>query len=595
MIAIFAKTDAPPDAVQARRMLAAAPHRGSCFQLRELGRCVLGVATRADFADASVSAEGPTIAALSGRLDNVAELHGTLVAAGCAPASPRDADVAAAAFRAFGGDAPSRMRGAFAGVVTDGRTVSAFRDHAGFRPLFFHDGPSALVIAAEPRQVTVGAGLPEEPDLRVLEELFYGRMPADMPAALRGVARLPQGSTLSAGTGTRPVVRRYWHPERLLESAPLDPADVAERFTDLMQQAVRRVLTGSDAVLLSGGVDSPAVAAFAAPEHRRHGRPLGALSCVFPDLPRVDERRYIELVAERLGLELHTYRPTARALDDVEAWCRVLGGPVPILSVPEVADSHVRARRLGYRNLLTGDFAEFVFGTPRHLVAHLLAHGRWAALRRLVAAERARGTSWRRLGREGLLAAVPGPIAAAYLERRGRDASQRIPAWIDRRKVGDGIHRTDLWPAPAERWRRLQLLGTEGSTVTIEAAEVCAAIAGVTLRCPFADVDLWEFFLSLPADVKCPDLRDKTLARRLLRGRLPDAVLDRRDKTYFDDHVMAQVDYPTLKRLLVRPSFRMPGVDYARLADRLACGNLNRFEWFWAKDLARIHAFLNAW
>jgi asparagine synthase (glutamine-hydrolysing) len=595
MIAILAKVDTPPDAARARRMLAAAPHRGPCLALRTLGHCIVGIATRAELADGGVSGDGPMIAVLSGRVDNAAELHGALAAAGVLPASRQDADIVVAAFRAFGGEAPNRMRGAFAGIVTDGRAVWAFRDHAGFRPLFYHDGPSALVIASEPRQVTVGAGLPETPDLAVLEDMFYGRMPSDMPAALSGVARLPQGSLLTARVATRAVVRRYWHPERLLDSARVSPGEIPERFVHLMEQAAARCVTGNDAVLLSGGVDSPAVAAFAAPAHRqRTGRPLGAVSCVFPDLPRVDEWPHIAQVAERLGLELHTYRPSARALDNVDAWCRVLGGPVPILSVPEVADCHARARAWGYTNLLTGDFAEFVFGTPRHAVAHLVAHGRWRALARLLAAERARGTSWRRLAQEVLLTLAPGRAAAAYIEWRRR-AAARIPVWLDPQRVGDGFYRTDLVPGPGERWRRLQLLGTEGSTVTIEAAELCAAIAGVTLRCPFADVDLWEFFLSLPAELKCPDLGHKTLARRLLRGRVPDSVLDRRDKTYFDDHVMAQVDYATLERLLVRPRYRMPGVDYDRLAHRLERRDLNRFEWFWAKDLARIHAFLNAW
>src|SRR2546422_3180474 len=178
---------------------------------------------------------------------------------------------------------------------------------------------------------------------------------------------------------------------------------------------------------------------------------------------------------------------------------------------------------------------------------------------------------------------------------RRLDAPERIPDWLDARKARPGPYRTDLLPPSRQRWQQLQLLGTEGSTITIEAAEVCAAIAGVTVRRPFADVDLWEFFLRLPAEVKCPDQRDKTLARSLLRGNLPDSILDRRDKTYFDDHVMAQVDYATLRRLLATPRHRMPGVDYRRLAQRIEQGNFTRFDWFWAKDLACIHAFLNAW
>src|SRR2546422_8204527 len=141
-------------------MLAAAPHRGSCIALRVLGNCVLGSAPRPAFVDASVSAEGALVAALSGRVDNAPELHRTLTAAGFPPASPRDADVIVAAVKAFGADAPNRMRGSFAGIVTDGRALWCFRDHAGFRPLFYHDGSRAFVAASEPRQVVVGAQIP---------------------------------------------------------------------------------------------------------------------------------------------------------------------------------------------------------------------------------------------------------------------------------------------------------------------------------------------------------------------------------------------------------------------------------------------------
>jgi hypothetical protein len=81
----------------------------------------------------------------------------------------------------------------------------------------------------------------------------------------------------------------------------------------------------------------------------------------------------------------------------------------------------------------------------------------------------------------------------------------------------------------------------------------------------------------------------------MLRGVLPDPILDRRRKTYFDDHSLSQVDYPALRRLLVNPRHRMPGVDYERLSRRIDQQDFNRFDWTWAKDLAGIHAFLGAW
>jgi asparagine synthase (glutamine-hydrolysing) len=595
MIAILRKGGHPDESL-ARKMLAAAPHRGPCITLRALGNCVLGVANRPDSSDSLISSAGSVIAALSGRLDNAAELHDTLVVAGSPPASSADADVVVAAFRAFGVDAPNRMRGAFAGVVTDGRTVWCFRDHIGFRPLFYRDDPHAFVAASEPRQVVVGAQLVEEPDLEVLEEMFFGRMASDAPAALKGVARLGQGTTLTVNAEKGASVRRYWNPVELLETARFSAVDLRDRFLELLDQAASRSLTGKDAILLSGGLDSPAVAAFAAPASRgRAGRPLGALSAVFPDLPSVDERHYIELVAKRYDIQLHTYRPTARALDDVDEWCRRFGTPVPTLSIPEVADTYSLARSLGYGNVITGEFAEFVFGSPIQLVPHHVTHGRWRALANLVRTERARGTSARSLAGHISGTFVPGRIANSYLHWRKLDAPQRIPDWLDVRKVNEVPFRGDLLPPSRERWRRLQLAGTAGATISIEADETCAAFSGVTIRRPLADIDLWEFFLSLRAEVKCPDLRFKSLARGMLRGILPDEILDRKRKTLFNDHVMTQVDYPTLKRLLVNPRHRLPAVDYTRLAQRIEQQDMNRFDWFWAKDLAWIHAFLNAW
>jgi len=595
MIAILGK-GVSPDEFLARKMLAAAPHRGSCITLRTLGNCALGVANRPDSVDEAISSEGPLIAAFSGRLDNATDLRDRLAMAGSPPASPADADIVVAAFKLFGADAPNRMRGAFAGLVTDGTNLWCFRDHVGFRPLFYRDEAATFVAASEARQVVVGARLSEEPDFAVLEQMFFGRMPSNAPAALKGVARLPQATTLTVSREKGTRTTRYWNPAALLESARYDSGELRDRFLELMNQAASRSLTGNDVILLSGGLDSPAVAAFAAPEsRRRNGRPLGALSAVFPELPSVDERHYIELVAERFSIELRTYHPRARALDDVDEWCRRFGSPVPILSIPEVADVYSLARQHGYGNVITGEFAEFVFGNPIHVVPHHLSRGHLGALTKLLVAERRRGSSLRNLAGRVSETFVPGRLANWYLRQRGLDAPDRIPDWLDARKVNEVPFRSDLLPPIRERWRRLQLAGTEGATISIEADEACAAMSGVTIRRPLADIDLWEFFLSLPAELKCPDLRFKSLARGLLRGVVPDEILDRRRKTLFNDHVMTQVDYPTLSRLLVGSQHSLPGVNYARLAQRIQQRDFNRFDWFWAKDLAWIHAFLNAW
>lgn len=585
-----------PEQERISAMLAASPHRGTEQRLETCGRATLGVVNQPGCVDSSLSRPGDLVAAASGRLYNCAELSRALVQAGFAPASASFADVAVAAFRAFGPDAANRMRGEFAAIVTNGRDLWCLRDHLGFRPLFYRDAGEYFYAASDASQVLAGANLERQADFGVLEQIFYGRFTEDMPSALKGVSRLPKATTLAAlSTGTRRP-EPFWHPERLLESARLRPADVDEQFSMLFDQAVARCLTGNDVVSLSGGVDSPAVAGFAAPRFRATtGRRLPALSLVFPEFPRVDERPYIESVVEFLDMELHTLRPQARPWDDIEYWCRLLDGPIPTISAPQLLEYYREARRLGFTNILMGDIAECVVDLPAHVPGHLLLHGRLPALARLMITQRRQGTSLKSLGRQLVAPLVPARLATWYASASGRDFPKRIPNWMDAKKVNEQPYRQDLVIPGRRRWAAIQTMPLQGCPITMEAGSTCAAVAGVTVGRPFADIDLWEFFLSLPAEVKYPDLKSKTLLRRLLRGRVPDGILDRRDKTVFDDHVMSQIDYPLLVRYVTKPSYEMPGVDYRILASRVERRDLNLVDWLWLNDLVRVHAFLSQW
>jgi hypothetical protein len=169
-------------------------------------------------------------------------------------------------------------------------------------------------------------------------------------------------------------------------------------------------------------------------------------------------------------------------------------------------------------------------------------------------------------------------------------ALSTVPPWVDKRRVAQAPA-VPIW----ERWRRVQLAGFIGPGISLEVDEICQAVAGIRARRPWTDIDVWELFLSLPAEQKFPDLRVKGLVRNLLRGRVPDAILDRTDKTVFDEAALAQIDYSMLRRYLSRPSHRIAGVDYELLAERLEAQNLDRIDYAWAGNLANAHAFLAQW
>lgn len=576
-----------------RRMLEAAPHRGSRLEVRTIGACALGVSRHAVDDDAGISTGGRLGAALTGRLDNAAEIRMALESAGAALQGDTAADMVAAAFDTWGEGAAGRMRGQFAAAVSDGQRIWCFRDHVGFRAVFHRADKNGVFLGSEAKQVLAGAGIEHEADLDAVDAILfgYGGGP-EASCPLRGVQRMNAASVVTADRDGVSPERRYWHPERLVESGHYTPGEARERFAELFDQAVQRCLSGSDAISLSGGIDSTAVAAFAAPGHEhRHGTPIAALSAVFPDLPGVDESGWIEMVTEYLKMPLHTYRPQSKSLDDVERWCRLLDAPTPVVSVPELDENYALAARLGHRSLLTGELAEYVIDNRGDLAGHLLTHGRFSALSALLRTQRRRGVRLPFMVKQFVPALAPGRIANAYLRARGVQRAIPPPDWVTRQEIRD-IPRPDLLTPIRGRWTALQTAAFGGASETLAADEVVSAMHGVDVRRPFVDVDLWEFFLSLRAEVKFPDTRRKTLVKSCLRGRLPDEILDRKDKTVFGEHLLTHADYDLIGRYVIDPPHRFAGIDYARLTERIAARNFTLWEFCWARDLTASHAFL---
>ncbi len=585
-IAVYLSSHGPATASVVEAMCQSAPHRGSTVTSVVHGRCALACNNPADRPDADVGIVDDLAVTFVGSLDNADQLARDLA---LGPDTSLTV-LLAAVFRVHGEETPARLRGVFAGAVTDGRWVYCFRDHVGYRPLFYRRDGKGFYAATEAKQVVAGAGIPKEPDLDVVDRIFYRTVDDETPAALRGVRRLPKSTGITAEEGAIRL-RRYWHPESLLESARYSDDELQPRFDALMGQAVDRCLTGQDAISLSGGIDSPAIAAFAAPLHlERAGRPLQALSVVYPKYPSVDESRYVEVLAKHFRIPLHTYEQTANALSDLPRWVALADTPYPGAALAQYEEDYQRARVLGARTLLTGEHAEFVFAMQWFTLDHYLTHGRFGSARRHLAARRARGHSRMSLLRLVARTLAPDRVMAARNALSRATAPTSIPAWIDRRKATDAEH------VPVRhRWRQSQLVGFIGPGVSLEAEEVCQAVCGVRSRKPWTDVDLWEFFLSLPAEQKFPDLRAKGLVRDLLRGRVPDLILDRTDKTVFDEAALAEIDYETLRTLLRAPNHRIDGVDYARLGERLTSETLDRVDYRWARNLATAHAFLSQW
>src|SRR5256886_14710158 len=229
-------------------MLTAVPDRGAQLHLARAGKCVLGLAVDERLSDeGSICEDRGWAAVVVGTLDDVRAQKGGASAA----------HVVLETIRGGGPEGLNRLRGVFATVVTDGRRVWAARDHVGTETLYYHEVPGRLLLVSEPKQLEAIPGIRLEPDVEVVEAIFYGEESELRRSVYRGALRLGMASYLEwSETGSK--VGRYWRREALLETARLTPGEITERFDELMCRAVRRTVRHRTAVLLSGGIDSPA-------------------------------------------------------------------------------------------------------------------------------------------------------------------------------------------------------------------------------------------------------------------------------------------------------------------------------------------------
>lgn len=565
--------------------LRAAPHRGLDMSSISTGQVEIAISRRPGDTTVDVASAGEWAAAIHGRIDNAGELSSRLD-----PDSNSvlgGASLLIAAFRRWGTEALGELRGAFAGCVTDGRALWCFRDHLGSRPLFFRDHAGTFIVATEVKQVVAAAEISRQPNLEAIERLYYRGIGPD--TAIQGVMRLSHRGLIEVDDrGYRQ--QAHWDPSEILETSRMDVDEAVESLRSMLTTIVPRHLSGADAIALSGGIDSSTVAAFAREQHGGQSDGLlAAYTATYPNHPSVDESRYTLEIADHLGIPLTTYQHTKSPLEDVSRWVDLADGPWESLPAAVVLEGYELARSLGADTVLTGELAEYVMTVHTGLLGHFLLRGRLGVLRKQLKMRHQGGRSTSSLLRELARDAIPAPLGKLYSRLSGK-YSTFFPDWV--RPEGAKHYRSDITSRARDKWAARQLVATRGTTAAIEANEIIADSVGVSVRRPLADRDLWEFFLALRAEVKFPDPQSKALIRRAGRGRVPDSVLNRTDKTVFDEHMLDTAPYDTLARLIDDSEYRMPRVDYELLRSRLAERALPPTHLVWAYDLARVHAFI---
>jgi asparagine synthase (glutamine-hydrolysing) len=507
-----------------------------------------------------------------GHLDNAGEL-GAELGVGSEVGDSEEA-LLACAYRRWGARLPARLRGDFVLLVWDaeqGRGLLA-RDQLGARPLFLHEGADgALRFAGEVRPLLALLPSRPAPDAASVAHWIAASTRPGPQTLYEGVRRLGPATVLHLGPdGVRE--EQYWRP-RFDGALELPPGELAELVRERLRVAVRRRhVEGETAVLMSGGLDSSAIAALCAAESEQ-----GTLACTatFPDHPATDESGLIEELRRTLALggPNAVVRPgglLASMLGHLARW------QLPPLGWGDFWTSELMraGAEQGVRIVLGGDGGDELFGPRSYLLADRLRAGHPRQALKLARSLPGAGP-WvqrRDVARVYGALAVGGAVPASLHRLAGGLLTRReAPAWM-RADAARALADSDDRSA----WKRLDgplwwSHAAHGVSQGIERAGVYehlrrrAAALGLEARHPMLDLDLVEVGLAQPPEATLDPRFNRPLLRTAMRGLLPDSVRLRPGKAWFDSLIVDSLTGPDLG--LVRELLTGPGAELAAYVD----------------------------
>lgn len=476
-------------------------------------------------------------------IDNRAELCAQLRIEPTLRDSLPDGRLILLAYQEWGQDCPKYLLGDYAFVIWDEKRQKMFCavDPTGTRAFYYYISGGLFAFSTLLRPLFI---LPEvakkHNETWIADFLAIPTVMHQLDPELtlyENIYLLPAGHTMTVGTGG--VKKQvYWKVERQPELKLPSDAEYEEAFREVLGEAVRCRLrsTRQVGVMMSGGLDSTAVACLAARELAKSDRRLPAfsavpMSCYRDWLPSgwiADETPYIEAVREHSGnIDLNYCRSEGKhPLSDTDRLLAVLEQPYKIFeNLFWLDDIMARAQERNVGVVLTGGAgnATISWGLRLPYLLSLYRSGRWLRLfRECWSAARPQRSPLRalyRLSRQLMFTSEERPFKIHSLSPINPDFAARA-AVAERfsQFFSDPLKLLDSYEA------RQDLLSPEGFSHMGIIDTKLGLAHQMAWRDPTMDRRVIEFCLSVPEDQYVRDGSERHLIRRAMANIIPDKV-----------------------------------------------------------------------
>lgn len=468
----------------------------------------------------------------NGEAYNYREVRRELEGCGNAFEGNSDTEVVLRALAQWGTDALHKFNGMWALAWLDiaTRRLVLCRDRLGVKPLYVSVRENTVFFASEIKTILEMSSVTHRLNYNVVGEyVFQSLLDTSDKTFFEGIDKVPPGAVVEIDLARPEVHMRtfaYWALAAAEIPQPFDRAveNVREVLTDAVRLRLRSDVPVG--VLLSGGVDSSAIAACMQSVLGR-GANLNLLSAV-SDGGKFDETPFIDQMSAHLGLTPHKVRleiDSRRAFDLLKEVCWYNDEPVGSFSNVAHYLLMKRARELGITVILSGQGADELFCGYKKFVGfyvhELLRQGHWLGAGRTVLEYVRRGTVLNQFSIDEAKRYLPAFLKPVATSVGGPALSGYSPQPME---LGN-----------AQDVRSRQVLDLQRFSVPIltHYEDRMSMAWGREVRTPFLDYRLVEAAIALPTSMKLAQGWTKYVLRRAMESLLPKAIAWRKDKQSF--------------------------------------------------------------
>lgn len=462
----------------------------------------------------------------NGQIYNTKELRKTLLENGFDLNGHCDTEVLLKAYIHYGRDVVHHLNGIFSFAVWNTKNNELFlaRDHFGVKPLFYTEFNGAFIFASELKAIFEYPGIPKILDKQGVSELF-GIGPAHTPGTTvyKDIFEIkPAHFAIFNKSGLH--IEKYWE----LKSKPHEENfdDTCNHLKNLLEDAISRQLVSDMPIctFLSGGLDSSIISKFTADYLKSQNlAPLDTYSVdyldndknfVKSDFQPNSDGYYIDIMTKNIYSNHHNV-----VLDTPEL-AKALEQAMIARDVPGMADVDsslfLFCKEVKKEKTVTlmGECADEIFG----------------------------GYPW--FFREDALNSGTFPWSIAISERQ-QILNPKIAKKVDLKsyidyRYNESLENVEILDSDsaqtAEKRKISYLTITWFMQTLLDRADRMSMANGFEARVPFCDYRLAEYMYNVPWEMKALNGREKGLLRHIMKGVLPDEIINRKKSPYPKTH-----------------------------------------------------------